>query len=233
MPYIKPNQKHFVKEGPFAGLWVRTARALEQAGYTDKSQLKGVLFDESFLLRNRSPSLKDFGKLANEELVAWLMAHERALAKAALGGPSVSGSGIKIVSIHPAKVGVPIPRPLMLSRTPAGFPSPAEDHIDRDLDLNEHLIRRKASTFFVRVAGTSMIGAGINNGALLIVDRSEEARDGRIVVAVIDGAHTVKRMRCKGDRCWLEAANPAYPDIQVLDDESRVWGVVTFAINPL
>ena len=74
----------------------------------------------------------------------------------------------------------------MLSPTPAGFPSPAEDHIDRDLDLNEHLIRRPASTFFVRVSGLSMVGAGINDGALLIVDRSEEPRDGRIVVAVVE-----------------------------------------------
>ncbi|WP_298288904.1 translesion error-prone DNA polymerase V autoproteolytic subunit [Novosphingobium sp.] len=121
----------------------------------------------------------------------------------------------------------------MLTPTPAGFPSPAEDHVDRDLDLNEHLIRRPAATFFVRACGRSMIGAGINDGALLIVDRSEEARDGRVVVAVVEGQHTVKRYRCKGARCWLEAANPDYPDIQVIDDESRVWGVVTFAINPL
>jgi DNA polymerase V len=121
----------------------------------------------------------------------------------------------------------------MLSATPAGFPSPAEDHIDRDLDLNEHLIRRPAATFFVRVTGRSMVGAGINDGALLIVDRSEEARDGRIVVAVVEGAHTVKRLRKEEGRCWLEAANPDYPDIQVLDDESHVWGVVTFVINAL
>lgn len=140
---------------------------------------------------------------------------------------------MKLLSIHPAKVGDPLPRPLMLSQAPAGFPSPAEDHIDRDLDLNEHLIRRPAATFFVRVSGKSMIGAGINDGALLIVDRSEEARDGRVVVAVVDGQHTVKRFRRKGDRCWLEAANADYPDITDLDDESRVWGIVTFAINPL
>lgn len=140
---------------------------------------------------------------------------------------------MNVVSIHPAKVGSPLYRPLMLSATPAGFPSPAEDHVDRNLDLNEHLIRRPASTFFVRVTGHSMIGAGINDGALLIVDRAEEARDGRIVVAVVESAHTVKRLRRKGDRLWLEAANPAYADIQVLDGESRVWGVVTFVINPL
>lgn len=134
---------------------------------------------------------------------------------------------------HSAKIGDPLLRPLMLSTAPAGFPSPAEDHVDQNLDLNEHLIRHPAATFFVRVSGKSMMGAGINDGALLIVDRAEEVREGRIVIAVVDGAHTVKRLRKKGDRLWLEAANPAYPDIQVLDDESRIWGVVTYAINPL
>ena len=78
-----------------------------------------------------------------------------------------------------------------------------------------------------------MTGAGIQDGAILVVDRSEEARDGRIVVAVVGGGHTVKRLRRSGVRCWLESANPAYADITDLDDESRVWGVVTFAINPL
>lgn len=138
-----------------------------------------------------------------------------------------------VTLIHSTAVGDPIVRPLMLSATPAGFPSPAEDHIDRDLDLNEHLIRRPAATFFVRVNGRSMVGAGINDGALLIVDRSAEARDGRIVVAVVEGAHTVKRLRKERGRCWLEAANPDFTDIQLLDDESHVWGVVTFVINAL
>ncbi len=138
-----------------------------------------------------------------------------------------------ITSVHAHAGGASVVRPLMLSATPAGFPSPAEDHIDRELDLNEHLIRRPASTFFVRVSGRSMVGAGINDGALLIVDRAEEARDGRVVVAVVEGAHTVKRLRKQQTRCWLEAANPEYPDIHLLDDESQVWGVVTFVVKPL
>ncbi len=138
-----------------------------------------------------------------------------------------------VVAIHPAHPGPPRPRPLMFSATPAGFPSPAEDYLEGELDIAAHLIRRPAATFFVRVSGQSMTGAGINDGALLVVDRSEPARDGRIVVAVVDGGHTVKRLRRQGDRCWLEAANPAYPDLTDLDDETRVWGVVTFAINPL
>jgi DNA polymerase V len=138
-----------------------------------------------------------------------------------------------VASIHAHACGASAVRPLMLSATPAGFPSPAEDHMDRELDLNEHLIRRPAATFFVRVSGRSMVGAGINDGALLIVDRAEEARDGRVVVAVVEGAHTVKRLRKQNGRCWLEAANPEYPDITLLDDEAHVWGVVTFVVNAL
>jgi DNA polymerase V len=140
---------------------------------------------------------------------------------------------MQVVSVHPAASGTPIPRPVMFSSAPAGFPSPAEDHLDRDLDISAHLIRRPAATFLVRVTGDSMTGVGIQDGAILVVDRSEEARDGRVVVAVVGGAHTVKRFRRSAGRCWLEAANPAYPDITDLDDESRVWGVVTFAINSL
>lgn len=121
----------------------------------------------------------------------------------------------------------------MLSRTPAGFPSPAEDYCDRRLDLNEHLIPRPAATFFVRAEGDSMTGAGILSGALLIVDRSLEAVDGRVVIALVRGCHTVKRFRRRDGRCWLEAANPDYEDIENLDDDSRVWGVVTHAINRL
>ena len=140
-----------------------------------------------------------------------------------------------MTTIHPSRAAaaLPLPRPLMLSRAPAGFPSPAEDHCDRRLDLNEHLIRHPAATFFVRAEGDSMTGAGILSGALLIVDRSEEAADGRVVIALVEGCHTVKRLRRGGGRCWLEAANPDYPDIEILDDDSRVWGVVTHVINRL
>ncbi|OQB97945.1 MAG: LexA repressor [Verrucomicrobia bacterium ADurb.Bin122] len=140
---------------------------------------------------------------------------------------------MQVTAIHPIKSGAPLSRPLMFSPAAAGFPSPAEDYLDRELDLTAHLIRHPAATFFVRASGHSMTGAGINDGALLVVDRAEEARDGRVVVAVVGGAHTVKRFRRAGERYWLEAANPDYPDIHDLDDESRVWGVVTFAINPL
>jgi DNA polymerase V len=126
--------------------------------------------------------------------------------------------------------------PLIYSGVQAGFPSPADDHVDARLDLNEHLIRHPAATFFVRAIGDSMIGAGIHSGDLLVVDRAIKATDGRVVIAVMDGECTVKRYRTNGPRSrpWLEAANPAFPDVQVLDgQELRVWGVVTSVVHAL
>ncbi|AHF95037.1 family S24 peptidase (plasmid) [Opitutaceae bacterium TAV5] len=139
--------------------------------------------------------------------------------------------GMRVISIHKADTGKSIPLPLMLSGVKAGFPSPAEDYTDRTLDLNEHLIPRPSATFLVRASGESMVAAGILDGAILVVDRSLEARDGSIVVALVDGCFTVKRLRTRGNSHTLEAANPAYPDIMPLDDESRIWGVVTYSIN--
>ncbi len=131
---------------------------------------------------------------------------------------------------------VPLPpraaRPLVLSRVPAGFPSPADDYIEGALDLNEHLIAHREATFFVRVKGHSMAGAGIADGDLLVVDRSLEAASGDIVVAVIDGELTVKRLWRRGGRVRLLAENPAFAPIELKDgQELAVWGVVTSVIH--
>lgn len=132
----------------------------------------------------------------------------------------------------------PTPRPISLplfgSRVPAGFPSPAADFTEGMLDLNEHLIRRPAATFFVRIIGDSMIGAGVHDGDLAIVDRSIEARSGHVVVAVINGELTVKTLVRRGGTTYLEAANPAYRPIAVDDDaELQIWGVVTSSIHQM
>lgn len=130
----------------------------------------------------------------------------------------------------------PLALPLFTSTVPASFPSPADDHIDARLDLNEHLIQHPAATFFLRATGDSMIGVGIHSGDMLVVDRAIKATDGRVVIAVVDGECTVKRYRTNGpnSRPWLEAANPAYPDVRVLDgQELRVWGVVTNVVHAL
>ena len=116
----------------------------------------------------------------------------------------------------------------------AGFPSPAEDYIDIGIDLNEQLIQHPASTFFVRVSGHSMIGAGVYDGDLLIVDRSLNPRPNDIVVAILDGCFTLKRFTKHLDKLRLEAENPNYPAID-LDcyGEVQIWGVATYSIHSL
>ena len=139
---------------------------------------------------------------------------------------------MKVVSIHPFQPGMPLPLPVAGCSVPAGFPSPAEDYADQPLDLASHLVRNPAATMLVRAKGDSMKGAGIHDGALLVVDRSIEATDGRVVIAVVDGEFTVKRFRRAGERAWLEAANARYRDIAV-SGEDMIWGVVIHAINSL
>lgn len=125
-----------------------------------------------------------------------------------------------------------IRRPLFLSGVSAGFPSPAEDYVDRKLDLNELLIKNPAATFFVRVAGDSMIGAGIHHDDILIVDRSLEPVKGNIVIAVYNGELTVKRLMQNGHEASLVAENPAYPPLTIsAENGCEIWGVVTSVVH--
>ncbi len=124
--------------------------------------------------------------------------------------------------------------PLAGGSVAAGFPSPADDYVETGIDLNEQLIARPSSTFFLRVSGDSMIGAGIHHGDLLIVDRSVEPRHGRVVVAVLEGAFTLKRLVRHRGRLRLEAAHPGYPPLELTDaDDTRLWGVAIHVIHPL
>jgi DNA polymerase V len=123
--------------------------------------------------------------------------------------------------------------PVFLGRLPAGFPSPADDYIEGKLDLNRHLIKHPAATFFVRVTG-DMTGAGIHSGDLLIVDRSLEAVDGNVVVAALDGELTVKRLHRRDKTLRLLPANMNYQPIEIQDQQSfEIWGVVTNVIHAL
>ncbi|MBX9684800.1 MAG: translesion error-prone DNA polymerase V autoproteolytic subunit [Hyphomicrobium sp.] len=116
----------------------------------------------------------------------------------------------------------------------AGFPSPADDYLDRPLDFNELLIAHPAATFAVRVTGESMVGAGIFPGDIAVVDRSLSARDGLVVLAILSGDFTLKYFRKRGASVWLEAANPHFKPILITEDsEFEVWGVVRHTIRVL
>lgn len=122
--------------------------------------------------------------------------------------------------------------PLFLAKVSAGFPSPADDFLDRKIDLNEELIRHPAATFFVRVEGDSMRDAGIFSGDMLIVDRSLEVKEDAVVVAVLDGEFTVKRVRKANGKLYLLPANAAYSPTEVTEERDFVvWGVVTNVIH--
>lgn len=114
----------------------------------------------------------------------------------------------------------------------AGFPSPADDFIDKNLDLNEFLIKHPVATYLLKVSGNSMIDAGINSGDILIVDRSLEPTDNKIVVAIIDGEFTLKRFRKIDNKIYLYPENSKYTPIEIKEGmDCQIWGVVTFVIH--
>ena len=136
-------------------------------------------------------------------------------------GPRVIDAGASLFSVLISPVAVA-----------AGFPSPAQDYFDGRIDLNAHLIKDITSTFVVRVTGDSMEGAGISDGDELIVNRALEPRDGSVVIAVLDGELTVKRLRITGNGVVLQAENPKYPDIRVPAlSELTIWGVATRCLH--
>ena len=124
--------------------------------------------------------------------------------------------------------------PLYNYSVSAGFPSPADDHLEKNLDLNEYLIKNPTSTFFVRVQGDSMVGAGINSNDILIVDRSLEMSNGKIIIAVLYGELTVKRLRLSKNEMWLDAENNKFDPIKVTEEMNfHVWGIATNVIHKL
>jgi DNA polymerase V len=126
------------------------------------------------------------------------------------------------------------PLPLFSCSVAAGSLSPADDHLEGSLDLNDHLIKSPEQTFLVRVSGDSMIKAGIHEDDLLVVDRSVEPGDGRIIIAAVEGQLTVKRLNRKKGKTLLMPENDAYAPIEVADDnDMTIWGVVTNVIHPV
>lgn len=137
-------------------------------------------------------------------------------------------------TIYAADLSAEHHQPLFESRIPAGFPSPAADYEEDRLDLNRYLVKHPAATFFVRAVGDSMIGAGIHCGDLLVVDRSLEPKDKSVVIAVVDGELTVKRIRIDRRKIILEPENESYSARQITEGtDFQVWGVVTSVIHNL
>lgn len=125
-----------------------------------------------------------------------------------------------------------LPLSLYINEVAAGFPSPADGYMDDSLDLNELLVTHPAATFFVRVSGTSMQEANIHSGDVLVVDRAKEAKNRDIIVAILNGEFTVKRILKKGKQLFLAPENPKFKPIEVTEGEDfQVWGVVTYVIH--
>ncbi|MGW1453755.1 LexA family protein [Salegentibacter agarivorans] len=124
--------------------------------------------------------------------------------------------------------------PLSTIGISAGFPSPADDHLEDIIDLNQQLIKNKEATFFGRAEGDSMIGAGIGNGDLLVIDKSLRPKNDNIAVCFLDGEFTVKRIKIEKDMIWLVAENEKYQPIKVTSENDFViWGIVTHCIKDL
>ncbi len=122
--------------------------------------------------------------------------------------------------------------PFLSSLISAGFPSSAENYLEKSLDLNDLLIKHASSTFFIRVIGNSMQDGGINSGDILIVDRALSIANNKIVVARLNDEFTVKRILIKDDKIYLVPDNKKYPPIEITSEiDFEIWGVVTFVIH--
>jgi DNA polymerase V len=152
---------------------------------------------------------------------------------AALTSDAISSKIVMLIEKHPTIMNA---KSKLSGSVVAGFPSPAEQYMEPPLDLNELLVKRPAATYFVRVSGDSMIGAGINDGDILVVDRSLRPADGDIIIACVDGDFTVKRFRERGTgkkkKICLEPANPNYPVLALeTGQELDYFGKVTACIH--
>ncbi len=141
---------------------------------------------------------------------------------------------MQITEIIAPNIDKKIERPFFSVSVSAGFPSPADDHLDRSLDLNEYLIQKPAATYFVRVSGDSMIGAGIYDNDLLVVDKSLDPNNNDIVIAIVNGDFTLKRFLRQKNKIILMPENENYEPIEINDPQNfQIWGVVTSVVHKL
>ena len=136
------------------------------------------------------------------------------------------------LEIYTADTTSTISLPIVENGISAGFPSPADDFLDISIDLNKEYVKNPSTTFYGRVKGDSMINAGLNEGDLLIIDKSLEPIDDKIAVCFIDGEFTVKRIKIEKDIVWLVAENEKYKPIKVTaENDFIIWGIVTTIIK--
>lgn len=138
------------------------------------------------------------------------------------------------LAIHAVETRCKLALPYADAGIKAGFPSPAQDYMEQAIDLNEELIKHPASTFYGRVKGDSMIDAGVQDGDVLVIDKSLEPQNGDMAVCFVDGEFTIKYIKIEKEVVWLEPANPKYKPIRVTaDNDFLIWGIVTYCIKNL
>jgi len=143
-----------------------------------------------------------------------------------------AAANVLLSMTHPNKELFYRQRALLRRAIPAGFPSPADDYVEQRISLDEHLISRRDSTFFMRVAGVSMRGLGIFDGDLLVVDRALPVTSGCVVIAVVDGEFTVKQLINTPEGQILRAAHPDYADMLIKPEQDfSIWGVVSWNVH--
>ena len=136
------------------------------------------------------------------------------------------------LKIHPSDQSIELSLPYADGGIKAGFPSPAQDYMESAIDLNKELIKHPASTFYGRVKGDSMIDANVNDGDILVIDKSLEPQNGDMAVCFIDGEFTLKYIKLEKDVIWLEPANKNYKRIKVtIENDFLIWGIVTYCIQ--
>ncbi len=138
----------------------------------------------------------------------------------------------KTINIFSALTDTALDLPIITEGISAGFPSPALDFVDLTIDLNKHLIKHPSATFYGRVKGSSLKNAGIDDGDLLIIDRSLEPTNGKIAICYIDGEFTAKRISVKKNELWLMPENDSYKPIKIeKENDFLIWGIVTHVIK--
>ena len=201
-----------------------------------------IKFIENFIHKNNhSPSYMEISKGLNIKSMGTVSWYVSTLEKKGIIKRNYGYNGKRAITINNKKRELQYLTIANLSSTKliplynfvaAGFPSPAEDHMESSLDLNQHLIKHPSATFYVYARGDSMVSAGISDGDMLIVDRSLEAKNDSIVVAIINGEFTVKSISKVNEHLYLMPHNTSYNPIKITEEmDFEIWGVVTHSIH--